>query len=82
MHHVFLELCSIVCTPALVVIMAFHKGKYHYPRSPIEKWSYVHANPHAGGLLGDTAFEMEFADRRKLSLEEGLDLALKIVEEM
>ena len=40
------------------------------------------AEAHARKVLGDAAFEVAFAEGQKMSLDEGLDLALKTVEEM
>jgi len=49
---------------------------------PLEKRHYDRAEAYARETLGDTAFESAFEEGRKMSLDEGLDLALKIVEEM
>jgi len=50
---------------------------------PLDKRIYYdRAETHARKVLGDAAFESAFAEGRKMSLDEALDLALKTVEEM
>ena len=49
---------------------------------PLEKHYYNHAESFSREKLGNAAFEAAFAEGQKLSLDEGLDLALKTVEEM
>jgi len=48
----------------------------------IDKRYCVRAEAHARKILGDSAFEAAFEDGQKMSLDEGLDLALKTVEEI
>ncbi len=48
----------------------------------ISKQYCARAESHARETLGDAAFEAAFAEGQKISLDEGLDLALKTVEEM
>jgi tetratricopeptide (TPR) repeat protein len=49
---------------------------------PITRLYCLRAKAHAREVLGDAAFQAAFAEGLKLSLDEGLDLALKIVEKM
>jgi predicted ATPase/DNA-binding XRE family transcriptional regulator len=49
---------------------------------PLEKHYYNHAESYSREKLGNSAFEAAFAKGQKMSLDEGLDLALKTVEEM
>lgn len=57
-----------------------HRGDYDYPRTPMDKRYCIRAEAHARKLLGNAAFEIEFAAGQKLSLDEALDLALKTAE--
>lgn len=52
------------------------------PFDPILKRFYDRAEAHARHVLGDEAFQAAFAEGQKLSLDEALDLALKMVEEI
>ena len=52
------------------------------PRNPIEKRYCVRAEAHARQVLGKAAFESGFDRGQKMSLDEGLDLALKTVEQI
>jgi hypothetical protein len=52
------------------------------PRTPVEKRYCVRAEAHIHEVLGKAAFEAAFVQGQKMSLDEGLDLALKTVEEM
>jgi tetratricopeptide (TPR) repeat protein len=47
-----------------------------------EKRYCIPAEAHAREVLGNAAFESAFTEGEKMSLDEGLDLALKAVEEM
>ena len=53
-----------------------------FPLKPLEKRYWDRAESHARQTLGNAAFDFAFADGQKMSVDEGLDLALKIVEEM
>lgn len=52
------------------------------PLLPDEKHYYNRAEAHLRESLGTKAFETAFAEGQKMSLDEALDLVLKIVEEM
>jgi predicted ATPase/DNA-binding SARP family transcriptional activator len=67
---------------SLLGIIDSHEGEFNYPRSAVEKRYCRLAETRARELLGDIAFESEFVKGQKMSLDEGLDLALKTVEEM
>jgi ATP/maltotriose-dependent transcriptional regulator MalT len=49
---------------------------------PITVLYCARAEAHTREVLGDAVFNTAFADGQKMSLDEGLDLALKTVEEM
>jgi hypothetical protein len=51
-------------------------------RGPLYKHRYERAKSCAHQTLGDAAFNSAFAEGQKMSLDEALELALKIVEEM
>lgn len=52
------------------------------PTYPLWKRYYHRAEAHARKTLGNVAFEASFSKGHKMSLDEGLDLALKTVEEI
>jgi hypothetical protein len=52
------------------------------PISPLLKRNYDRAEKYTHGVLGNAMFEMRFAEGQKMSLDEGLDVAQKIIEEM
>lgn len=52
------------------------------PTNPLWKRDYDRIETHARGVLGDVSFDSAFAGGQKMSLDEGLDLALKMVEGM
>jgi hypothetical protein len=52
------------------------------PVDPIRRRYCIQAEDQARESLGDSAFETAFAEGKKMSLDEALDLALKTVEEM
>jgi predicted ATPase/DNA-binding XRE family transcriptional regulator len=52
------------------------------PAEPITRLYCGRAKAHARNVLGDSAFEALLAEGQKMSLDEGLDLALKSVEEI
>jgi hypothetical protein len=52
------------------------------PPEPITRLYCGRADAHAHKTLGEIAFKVAFEEGQKMSLHEGLDLALKIVEEM
>jgi predicted ATPase/DNA-binding XRE family transcriptional regulator len=56
--------------------------KSGYLRTPLNKRYCHRAEVHAREVLGDDAFGSAFAEGQKMSLDEGLDLALKMLEEM
>lgn len=51
------------------------------PAEPITRIFCARAEAHARDVLGESAFEALFTEGQKMSLDDGLDLALKIVEE-
>ena len=53
-----------------------------FPRTPIDKRYCSRAEAYAREVLGNVTFESEFTEGQKMSVDEGLDLALKIVEEI
>ena len=65
----------------LGVIDNYEKEDY-FPFAAKDKRYCIRAEAHACKMLGNTAFESAFAEGQKMSLDEGLDLALKTVEEM
>jgi tetratricopeptide (TPR) repeat protein len=65
----------------LGVVTRFYEGGYPY-YSPAEQHYYRRAETHARKELGDAAFEAGFVEGQNSSVDEGLDLALKTVEEM
>ncbi len=67
----------------LGVINKYEKENYIPFASVVREKRYcVRAEAHARKLLGKAAFEAAFAEGQKMSLDEGLDLALKTVEGM
>jgi predicted ATPase/DNA-binding XRE family transcriptional regulator len=52
------------------------------PAEPVTIIYCARAEAHARNVLGDSAFKALYADGQKMSLDDGLDLALKIVEGM
>jgi tetratricopeptide (TPR) repeat protein len=56
-------------------------GGHIFDPRPLEQY-YDRAEEHTRRVLGNAAFESAFAEGEKLSLDEGLDLVLKTVEEM
>jgi predicted ATPase len=52
------------------------------PFDPIVKRFYDRAETHARQMIGNETFESLFAEGQKLSLDEAIDLAWKMVEEM
>jgi tetratricopeptide (TPR) repeat protein len=56
--------------------------KLDLPRTPIEKRYCIRAEAHARKALGDAVFESAFTEGKKMSLDDALDLAIKMVEEM
>jgi tetratricopeptide (TPR) repeat protein len=52
------------------------------PVSPLLKRNYDRAEKHTRNVLDNAVFEMRFAEGQKMSLDEGLDVAQKIIEEM
>lgn len=65
----------------LGVVQRFSEKGYPY-YSPAEKLYCRHAEIHTRKVLGDLIFESAFRQGQNMSLDEGLDLALKTVEEM
>jgi predicted ATPase/class 3 adenylate cyclase len=63
-------------------IHGFEKEHERQIRMFHKRFSYQQYETHARELFGDTAFESAFAEGQKMSLDEALDLALKMVEEM
>jgi predicted ATPase/DNA-binding XRE family transcriptional regulator len=60
-----------------------HSGRdYDLWLGLISKRYCTRAESYARGTLGDVAFEVLFAEGQKMTLDEGLNLALKTVEEM
>ena len=56
--------------------------KSDFPRTSVEKRYCILAEAHAREVLDTAAFDSIFAEGQRMSLDEGLDLALKTVEEM
>ena len=52
------------------------------PFRPLWQRYYDRAEAHTSKVLGDATFESAFAEGHKMSLDEALELALKMVEEM
>ena len=65
----------------LLGVISTHE-KLDLPRTPIEKRYCIRAEAHTRKVLGDAVFESAFAEGQKLSLDDALDLASKMVEEM
>jgi predicted ATPase/DNA-binding XRE family transcriptional regulator len=68
-------------TQLLRVIDDFEKED-EFPLTAIDKRYWIRAEAHTRKVLGDAAFEVAFAEGQEMSLDEGLDLTLKMVEEM
>jgi hypothetical protein len=66
----------------LMGVVDTYERESEFPLKPLEKRYWNHAEAHACRILGDAAFEAAFAQGQKMSLDEGLDLALKAIEEM
>ncbi|HLO17983.1 MAG TPA: hypothetical protein VK206_24345, partial [Anaerolineales bacterium] len=62
--------------------LAHSERESDLPITPLNKRYYDHAEAKAREKLGDTAFEYAFAEGQKMSLDEALDLALHVVEEL
>jgi tetratricopeptide (TPR) repeat protein len=72
-------------TSAYVLGAIEHSQREHEnerPTHPLWKRYYERAVLHTLDALGNAAFEATFATGQKMSLDEGLDLALKTVDEM
>jgi hypothetical protein len=65
----------------LGVVTHFYEGGYPY-YSPAEQHYYRRAETHMRKELGSAAFEAGFVEGQNSSVDEGLDLALKTVEEL
>ena len=52
------------------------------PITPLWKYYSARVEDYARGALGEKAFESAFTEGRKMSLDEALDRAFKIIEEM
>jgi tetratricopeptide (TPR) repeat protein len=66
----------------LLGIISNYDNQDYFQFSPIEKRYCGRAEAHARVVLGNAAFESEFAEGQKMSLDEALDLALETVEEI
>jgi predicted ATPase/tetratricopeptide (TPR) repeat protein/DNA-binding XRE family transcriptional regulator len=66
----------------LMGVVDTYERESEFPLKPLEKRYWDRAEAHACRILGDAAFEAAFAEGQKMSLDEGLDLALKAIEEM
>jgi predicted ATPase/DNA-binding XRE family transcriptional regulator len=66
----------------LLGIIDYAEREYGSLQGPIAKRYCIRAETHSRKVLGDIAFEFAFVEGQKMSLDEGLDLALKTVEEM
>jgi predicted ATPase/DNA-binding XRE family transcriptional regulator len=66
----------------LLGVIDHYEMEYGFPLKPIDKHDCMRAENYARKILGESAFEVAFAEGQKMSLDEGLDLALKAVEEM
>ena len=69
-------------TARLLGVIDHYEVEYGFPLKPIDKRDCIRAEIHARKTLGESAFKVAFAEGQKMSLDEGLDLALKVVEEM
>ena len=65
----------------LGAINSFHE-KFYAPIIPLLKRYCVHAETQARESLGEAGFEFAFADGQKMPLDDALDLALNVVEQM
>jgi predicted ATPase len=66
----------------LLGVIERHEEEFDLPRTPVEKRYCRRAEVHARERLSDAVFESLFAEGQNMSLDEGLDLALKTVAEM
>jgi predicted ATPase/DNA-binding XRE family transcriptional regulator len=66
----------------LMGVVDTYERESEFPLKPLEKRYWDRAEAHGCRILGDAAFEAAFADGQEMSLDEGLDLALNVVEEM
>jgi predicted ATPase/DNA-binding XRE family transcriptional regulator/tetratricopeptide (TPR) repeat protein len=70
------------CCARLLGVIDHSGREYDLWLGLISKRYCARAESYARETLGDAAFEAAFAEGQKMSLDEGLDLALKTVEEM
>jgi predicted ATPase/DNA-binding SARP family transcriptional activator len=70
------------CAARLLGVVDIHDEEFTYLRAPIEKRYCSRAETHARKMLGETAFLSAFVEGQGMSLDQGLDLALRTVEEM
>ncbi len=70
------------CAAQVLGIINNYDKEDYFQYSPIEKRYCGRAEAYAREVLGNAAFESAFAEGQKMSLDEALDLTLKIVEEM
>jgi predicted ATPase/class 3 adenylate cyclase/DNA-binding CsgD family transcriptional regulator len=66
----------------LLGIIDNYERENYFLHTPLDKRYCGRAEIHIRKSLGDAAFESEFAKGQKMSLDEGLDLALQAVEEI
>ena len=69
-------------TARLLGVINFPNEDAAVPWTPVDKRYCVDAEAYARDVLGDEVFEAAFAKGQKMSLDEGLDLAVKMVEEI
>jgi len=66
----------------LLGIIDYSEREYDLLQGPIVKRYCGRAEAHSREMLGDAAFAAAFAEGQEMSLDEALDLVLKVVEEM
>ena len=66
----------------LLGVICQSERQYDNPLLPLQKRDYNRAEAHARKSLSDAVFESAFAEGQKMSLDEGLDLALQTVAEI
>jgi tetratricopeptide (TPR) repeat protein len=70
------------CSAQLLGALDNYEKVYDIPRHPLRKRSCDRAEARIRRMLGEAAFEFAYREGEQISLDEGLDMALKAVEQM
>ena len=84
LFHVLNSIHTYKPTHSTYILGALHNYERNSqpPISPWDKHGYDRAEAHVRDVLSSTTFESVFAEGQKMSLDDGLDLVLKIAEEI